>query len=103
MSDNVVPTKELERLVEEAAHGEVVVEAAHYESDKYRAVRQLRDMAPALAAEVLAGRKWETQAREALEDDAYRTDKAETVMDALCMLEAQVAKALAALEVPDAE
>ncbi len=50
-------TEELERLVEEAAHGEVVVEAAHYESDKYRAVRQLRDMAPTLAAEVLAGRK----------------------------------------------
>ncbi len=56
-----------------------------------------------LTLEVLAGRKALTQARKALEADAYRTDKAETVMDALCMLEAQVAKALAALEVPDGE
>ena len=102
MSD--VTTEELERLVEtRRTCGHDFLTDGCDDCANWRSIMRgwsvLRDTVSyeSLAAEVLAGRKAQTQAREALEDDAYQTDEAETVMDALCMLEIQVAKALAAM------
>ena len=63
MSD--VTTEELERLVREASgpFGDSVAALKGGNANNKLAV-----MAPALAGEVLAGRKWETQVREALRE-----------------------------------
>ncbi len=63
MSDNVVPTEELERLPAELE--EAIADASR--SCLFPRKCEHCDAVRTLAAEVLAGRKWETQAREALE------------------------------------
>ncbi len=66
-------TEELERLVADATEPQRDAEDGWDAANRRgEAQRELADMAPALAAEVLARRKWETQAREALESNPCR-------------------------------
>ncbi len=74
MSDNAVPTKELERqwrIATRPAPDDVTEEMAR---EVFEACDYLAEMSEALAAEVLALRKWETQAREALVECAEQAE-----------------------------
>ncbi len=104
-----VESQETANAIKDAEHESVAYTAQSkggYGNDKQDADARMLALAPALAAEVLAGRKALTQAREAVQEVEIHCPcgaRPESLDTHPHVGGCPVAKALAALEVPDGE